>query len=226
MRNYVILSNREWNKNLAKDLTDRLGLRFDLIDSRSALTVERLSELNPRFVFVAHWSSRIPAEIFDAFECIIFHMTDVPYGRGGSPLQNLILRGHQTTVVSGLRCVEEMDAGPVYLKRPLDLNGSAEEIYVRANEVIREMIIEIVETEPTPVAQVGAVTSFSRRTPEESELPQNLSPKQLYDFIRMLDAPGYPRAFVRHGDFRVELSQAELIDGVLSAKTVFRSDQL
>ncbi len=29
------------------------------------------------------------------FECVCFHMTDVPYGRGGSPLQNLIIREPQ-----------------------------------------------------------------------------------------------------------------------------------
>jgi len=32
-------------------------------------------------------------EIFENYEIILFHMTDLPYGRGGSPLQNLIVRG-------------------------------------------------------------------------------------------------------------------------------------
>ena len=56
-------------------------------------------------------------------------MTDLPFGRGGSPLQNLITRGISKTKISALRCNEEIDAGPIYLKRPLSLHGSAEEIY-------------------------------------------------------------------------------------------------
>jgi len=37
-------------------------------------------------------------------------MTDVPYGRGGSPLQNLIVRGHTETKLTALRCVRDLDA--------------------------------------------------------------------------------------------------------------------
>ena len=51
----------------------------------------------------------IPTEIFTSFECIVFHMTDLPYGRGGSPLQNLIVRGHKKTKVSALKVVKEVD---------------------------------------------------------------------------------------------------------------------
>lgn len=32
-----------------------------------------------------------------------FHMTNFPYGRGGSPLQNLMKRGHHTTTITALR---------------------------------------------------------------------------------------------------------------------------
>ena len=67
-------------------------------------------------------------------------MTDLPYSRGGSPLQNLILRGHQETQIIALRCVAELDAGPIYMKRPLSLEESAYEIFVRAADVVQEMI--------------------------------------------------------------------------------------
>lgn len=62
-------------------------------------------------------------------------MTDVPYGRGGSPLQNLILAGHADTQLTALKMVEEMDAGPVYAKRPLSLEGKAQDIYEKAGEL-------------------------------------------------------------------------------------------
>ena len=62
-------------------------------------------------------------------------MTDVPYGRGGSPLQNLILAGHTETKLTALRMVNEMDGGPVYVKMPLKLEGAAQEIYIKAGEL-------------------------------------------------------------------------------------------
>jgi methionyl-tRNA formyltransferase len=44
-------------------------------------------------------------------------MTDLPFGRGGSPLQNLISRKIYNTKLSAIRVVKELDAGPVFLKK-------------------------------------------------------------------------------------------------------------
>ncbi len=163
-----------------------------------------------RYVFFPFWSHKVPKEITDQFECVCFHMTDVPYGRGGSPLQNLILRGHAETVISALRMTDEMDAGPVYMKRPLSLEGSAQEIYERAAGIIAGMMREIAETEPVPVPQEGEVVKFERRKPEDSELPLDITPRSAFDRIRMLDADGYPKAFVDHGFTRITFSNARL----------------
>lgn len=96
-------------------LEQQTGHSFELIDTPDQLDPTRLNASGVSTLFFPHWSYKIPAPIYEAFECIIFHMTDLPYGRGGSPLQNLIVRGHQDTVITALRCVEAFDAGPVYL---------------------------------------------------------------------------------------------------------------
>jgi methionyl-tRNA formyltransferase len=167
-----------------------------------------LAALDPRYVFFPHWSHRIDSAIFEHFECVIFHMTDLPFGRGGSPLQNLIARGIYETQISALRCVKEMDAGPIYLKRPLSLLGSAEEIYARASRVIENMIVEIIDIQPTPFAQEGEPTVFTRRTPGDGDLAQAQSLGRTFDMIRMLDAEGYPNAFLQVGQLRLEFTRA------------------
>jgi hypothetical protein len=63
-------------------------------------------------------------------------MTDVPFGRGGSPLQNLIVRGRRETKLTALRMSREFDAGPVYMKEPLSLEGGAEEIYLGSADLM------------------------------------------------------------------------------------------
>ncbi len=141
---------------------------------------------------------------------MIFHMTDVPYGRGGSPLQNLIVRGHTETKLTALRCVAEMDAGPVYLQRPLSLLGTAEEILIRAGHLIIDMIVTITAVEPMPRRQQGAPTVFERRKPTDGALDQARTISNAYDLIRMLDAEGYPHAFADVGPFRIEFSRATL----------------
>lgn len=210
--NYVIATSRSWHEPMAERLKEKCGLPFHLITRKKELTLDRLTELAPRYVFFPHWSYIIPAEIHDKFECVIFHMTDVPFGRGGSPLQNLIVRGITDTKITALRCTDQVDAGPVYMKRPLSLHGTAEEIYLRAGVVIEEMIAEIIHSEPSPCEQVGKVVTFKRRRSEESDICETTGLAELYNHIRMLDADGYPRAFLQSGRFRLEFS------GVVSKK--------
>ncbi len=59
--------------------------------------------------------------------------------------------------------------------------------------------------------------NFKRRKPEESEIVNLASLQELHDLIRMLDADGYPRAFLNHAGFRFEFSRSALYDGRIVA---------
>lgn len=197
-----------------------------MIDDPEQMTLNALDQQTPRYVFFPHWSWRVPNEILSRYECVCFHMTDVPYGRGGSPLQNLILSGHTTTMLTALRMIEDLDAGPVYLKRPLSLDGSAEEIFSSAADLIYDLIAEIVAEEPAPTPQMGEAVMFRRRTPQESRLPTDAVGASLYDFIRMLDAPTYPKAFLECGRLRLEFDQARLVSpDVVEARVTIRKQK-
>lgn len=64
---------------------------------------------------------------------------------------------------------------------------------------------------------------FKRREPQESRIPELQSLQGLYDFIRMLDAEGYPRAFVKHAGFRYEFTRATLYNGRVIANVQITS---
>jgi methionyl-tRNA formyltransferase len=199
---YVVASSSSWHEALLDELRIRTKKKIHFIDRKEDLTIERLSAFNPRYVFFPHWSYIIKPPVYDNFECVIFHMTDVPFGRGGSPLQNLISRGIYETKITALRCEQGLDAGPVYMKRPLSLYGTAQEIYMRAALVIEDMIATIIHEEPEPAPQSGDVVEFSRRTPEESDISGLLSLGKIFHKISMLEAEGNPRAFMETESFR------------------------
>lgn len=83
---YVIATSRAWNEVLVKYLEEKTARNFHLITQKEDLTLDVLKKINPRYIFFPHWSHIIPTEIYEALDCVIFHMTDLPYGRGGSPL--------------------------------------------------------------------------------------------------------------------------------------------
>lgn len=216
-KTYLVLGSKPWNERLFAETLQRLPGRWVFVNSAQALTLDFVRMLSPRYIFFLHWSWKVPAPIVKQFECVCFHMTDVPFGRGGSPLQNLIVRGYRETRLTALRMTGEFDAGPVYWKEVLSLDGGAEEIYLRTGQLSAKMIQQIIREEMTPVAQQGAAVNFKRRTPAESEIQRSASLGELFDFIRMLDAEGYPRAFVDHAGMRFEFSRPALYDGRIVA---------
>lgn len=218
---YVVAASRSGYAAMVERLRLATGTEFLLIEDKDKLTPERLEALQPRQIFLPHWSHMVPAAIYEKFECVVFHMTDLPFGRGGSPLQNLIVRGIRQTRLSALRCEEELDAGPIYLKRDLSLEGTAEKIYARSARLVEEMILEIIATEPEPKPQQGEAVVFKRRQPEQSNLAGLTDPRKIYDHIRMLDAAGYPHAFLEIHGQRLEFTDAELKDGEVQAKVRF-----
>lgn len=202
--------------------TDLSGREVIRLRRPEELTRDALAEISPEFVFLPHWSAIIPASVYDSFPCVVFHMTDLPYGRGGSPLQNLIIRGHTKTMLSALRCVRELDAGPVYLKRQLSLDGTAEEILRRATLLTREMIKEIVTTKPEPVPQSGEVVRFERRKPSDGDLSSLDDLTRVEDYIRMLDADGYPPAFINTPHLHIEFTAARRFSDFVEATVCIR----
>jgi methionyl-tRNA formyltransferase len=213
---YLVAGRRPWNLDLFDRRLAHLPGGWTFVATREELDAA-LGAGPHRYIFFLHWSSIVPHDVLAEHECVCFHMTDVPYGRGGSPLQNLIVRGHTDTRLTALRMTDELDGGPVYLKRDLALHGSAEEIYIRAGEISADMIEHIVEHEPTPAPQDGPVEPFPRRTPAQSQVPGGLSLSGVHDHIRMLDAKGYPPAFIETAGLRFEFRRAVRYDGRVEA---------
>jgi methionyl-tRNA formyltransferase len=181
--------------------------------------LEALVGLEPRTIFFLHWSWLVPPEIVRTYECVCFHMTALPYGRGGSPLQNLLLRGHTETTLTAFRMDEGLDTGPIYCQRPLGLEGRAEHIYRRATYLSAQMIGHIIVEQPEPRPQEGEPVLFQRRRPEASRIRAGQHDlASLYDHVRMTDAEGYPLAWLDCAGFRFTFSQAVLTGGRITAR--------
>lgn len=196
MTNIIIGSPHLRNAKLAERIQQRIPNANTIrVSSHEELMSIDLVNFSPDWIFFPHWSWKVPSEIFSSYNCVIFHMTDLPFGRGGTPLQNLITRGIDNTKICALKCEEGIDTGPVFCRKPLSLNGTAEEILTRANRCIEEMIAEIVLTNPEALPQEGEVVLFKRRTPQQSNIANLITISDVYDHIRMLDAKGYPTAY-------------------------------
>ena len=86
----VIASPHLRHDSLEESLSNKLEMEVLRVRDQESLEFLKLSKFSPHYIFFPHWSWLIPEEIYQNFECVIFHMTNLPYGRGGSPLHYLI----------------------------------------------------------------------------------------------------------------------------------------
>jgi methionyl-tRNA formyltransferase len=62
---------------------------------------------------------------------------------------------------------------------------------------------------------------FKRRNPSQSNISRLRSVDEIYDAIRMLDADGYPHAFIEYDNLKIEFRNAKFLNGRLSADSFF-----
>lgn len=219
LESVLIVSEKTWNKKLLCCLQSTMPqYSFYLISKKEDFTIERIDSISPVKIFIPHWSYIIPPSIFKQYECILFHMTDLPYGRGESPLQNLIVRGLTATKLSALRVEGGLDTGPVYLKMDLSLLGTAEEIFIRANDQIEKMIFDILQNDLQPMPQVGEPVIFKRRKPEQSDMNELEKIEDVLIISVCWMRKDTPHAYIEKGAFKYEFTCASIkADGSIIA---------
>ena len=195
---------------------------YRLVTEPDELSLEMIRNNKPRYVFFPHWNWRVEDKILEEVECVAFHLAPLPEGRGGSPIQNLILRGFTKAPLNSLRMSAELDGGPIYCSSSISLDGTAEEIFLRMAEKIQEQIITIQETRPVPVPQVGQPSVFKRLGRSDNEILPEFSIDKIWDYIRMVDSPDYRPAFLHFGQHQIEFSQASFSTDGIEGKFLIR----
>jgi methionyl-tRNA formyltransferase len=217
MTRYVVASSKNWFREHSKSSAYK-NLEITEVTSKEQLNLEFLEKVNPRYIFFPHWNWKVDSEIYNRFECVVFHTSPLPYGRGGSPIQNLILRGVQRSPVCALRMTETLDGGPIYDSIEVSLDGTIQDIFSRIAPSVEKLIVRICLEELHPEEQTGEVVLFKRLSYADNELKDHYSLSQLYDRIRMVDGLDYPRAYVYFGKHKVEVTEAQLDEDHLTAK--------
>lgn len=208
---YLFCAYRSWALELYEKLT-RKYKNIILLNSPKKLTVNYVRKINPKYIFFPDWSWKVPSEIINEYRCVCFHESNLPKFRGGSPLQNQIIRDVRKTKSTAFFMSDGIDEGDIILQMDLSLAGSLQDIFARMIRNDYEMIIQIINGKYKTHKQKGKVTFFSRRKPEDSELKTlNHSKKYIYNFIRMLADP-YPNAFIKIGDHKI-IFRSSYFDG-------------
>ena len=112
--------------------------------------------------------------------------------------------------VNLLQMTSALDGGSVYCSKEITLQGNLTDIWMGIAATAAELISQCVDENPTPQEQEGTPVIYKRKTNNEIQFDETRGISYVYDQIRMLDADGYPSAYLEINGYRFEFSRAKI----------------
>lgn len=134
---------------------------------------------------------------------IVVHASDLPRGKGFSPLQWQIREGKASIVLTLFEATKEVDAGNVYSKATVLFTGTElltelrKKMALKTVEMCQSYILNLSDMQSQP--QVGDETFYRRLKNEDDELDVDKTICELMNQIRSSDFEKYPPYFRYQG---------------------------
>jgi methionyl-tRNA formyltransferase len=139
---------------------------------------------------------------------LIIHASDLPKGRGWSPMTWQILEGQDRIALTMFEAADAVDSGPIYFQSELRFEGHEliDEMRTRLALASNALVMRFVRAWPGVVAhaQEGEPTFYGRRRPNDSKLDVERSLRENFPQLRVADNERYP-AFFEHAGHIYEL---------------------
>ncbi|USR93177.1 hypothetical protein NEA10_13805 [Phormidium yuhuli AB48] len=158
----------------------------------------------------------VPASVRQRFQHnLVVHESDLPQGKGWSPLTWQILEGRNSIPVTMLEAVERVDSGDIYLQEWLEFQGGEliDELRQAQGEATLRLCRRFVADYPKILRQAQPQRSeesfYPRRRPRDSQLDVQGSLAEQFSLLRVVDNERYP-AFIDYNGRRYVLKVTAL----------------
>jgi len=154
------------------------------------------------FCFCLSFSKILPKEVRDHFRhTLVVHASDLPSGKGWSPLTWQILEGKNRIPVTLFEAQDSIDSGPIYAQRIISFVGYEliDSLRKKLANATYELCSWFVSTYPLSADQAknqnGTESFYPRRGPEDSRLDVNKTIAEQFNLFRVVDNQSYPAFF-------------------------------
>jgi methionyl-tRNA formyltransferase len=196
----VVVDTPGWFDRHAEILVDRINLSGD----KASLWRDYPMLEKPDIVFyLSCMKITPPAALARARVNLVAHASDLPNGRGFSPVVWQVLEGASSIPIRLIHADEAVDSGDIVLSDSVDFGGHElnDEIRSRLGEHIVGLCLTYLSAD-RPLSgrpQQGDSTWYRRRTPADSRLDPNRSIADQFDLLRVVDNLRYPAFFELRG---------------------------
>jgi len=196
----ILSSPNQWFIPYAKALSKRLKAPF----------YENHKDIkNADIIFVLSYHKIIEKEFLNKASFFIIHASNLPQGKGWSPLFWQVLEGKKEIVFTLFKASVGVDSGDIYLQKTLKLTGLElfDKLRSKQGQMCVKMCIEFLKNYSIlrPISQKlllkkGAKESFyTKRSPKNSKLDINKSLDENFNLLRICDNENFPAFFYKNG---------------------------
>jgi methionyl-tRNA formyltransferase len=188
-----------WIMPFAEDICRRLSK-----DHNAGLYLKASEVPTGDMLFLLGCTSIIPDEILRRNKHnLVVHESDLPKGRGWSPLTWQVIEGKNRIPILLFEATEELDGGAIYFKDYIELDGTEllPEIKRKQGEKTAELVYRFVESWPDALgmAQDGVPTYYKKRTEFDDELDANKTIAESFNLLRIAHNEEHPAWFRYRG---------------------------
>lgn len=147
---------------------------------------------------------------------LVVHESDLPKGRGWSPVTWQILEGKSEIVICLIEANEKVDAGRIFNKLTVNFEGCELVSEIRSKQyqgtvaLIDMFLTRYPESLKQAVGQSGTATYYTRRVPSESKIDPYANLSSQFNIFRVSDNESYPVTFELEGKkFMLKIFQEE-----------------
>lgn len=151
---------------------------------------------------------------------LVVHESDLPRGRGWSPMTWLVLEGNDRIPITLLEANDAVDSGDIYAQAELALTGRelVDELRAALTRATFHLCREFVDQYPASagngVPQTGDPTFYPRRRSKDSELDVTEPLATQFNLLRVVDNDRYPAWFDYQGiRYLLKIERADDRDG-------------
>ncbi len=156
--------------------------------------------------FLLSYSRLVQSEIRAKYNnTLVVHASELPAGKGWSPASWLILDGKKTIPVTLLEAIDEVDSGPIYDQKWVDLKSTdlSNDWRKKIAHISVALVINFIRNFPqssrTKREQLGTVSYYPKRTAKDSKLDPHKTINEQFNLLRISDNDNYPAFFELEG---------------------------
>ena len=148
-----------------------------------------IKDQSVKTIFFYGWSWFVPSSIFNSFLCLTLHPGLLPDGRGGSPIQNQMLKNQKWTYANLIELGKELDKGDIFDREKIILDGDANDVWQRMTSagavITRRFLNKKAKNLISRTAQPPGGHFYNRVTSKNAILkPEKQSALEMHNIVR------------------------------------------